>query len=118
MRSQVDCTVGVLGPRSEESPPKQPSSSKDSGYISGRRVEVELPLDGRLLAVDRGWTLLVVAVSPDPDHLRGFTFIASGGPTPAARGSERPGYPPRSDHPWRKRTLAQKDHRLTESLSS
>lgn len=86
--------------------------------LAGRRVEVELHLDGRLLVVDRGRTLLVVAVSPDPDHLRGFTFSASTGPTPAAGGSERPGYPPRSDHPWRKRTLAPKDRRLTESLSS
>ena len=86
--------------------------------LAGRRVEVELHLDGRLLVVDRGRTLLVVAVSPDPDHLRGFTFSASTGPTPAAGGSERPGYPPRSDHPWRKRTLAPKDRRLTESLRS
>jgi transposase len=86
--------------------------------LAGRRVEVELHLDGRLLVVDRGRPLLVLAVSPDPDHLRGFTFAASAGPSLAAGGSERPGYPPRADHPWRTRTLAPKDRRLTESLSS
>lgn len=86
--------------------------------LAGRRVEVELRLDGRLLVVDRGRTLLVVAASPDPDDLRGLRLVAPGGPAPAAGGSERPGYQPRSDHPWRKRTLAPKERRLTESLSS
>lgn len=86
--------------------------------LAGRRVEVELRLDGRLLVVDRGRTLIVLPVSPDPDDLRGLVLVASGGPDPAAGGTERPGYPPRSDHPWRKRTLAPKERRLTESLSS
>jgi len=86
--------------------------------LAGRRVEVELRLDGRLLVVDRGRTLLAVPASPDPDDLRGLRLVAPGGPAPATGGSERPGYPPRSDHPWRKRTLAPKERRLTESLSS
>jgi transposase len=85
--------------------------------LAGRRVEVELRLDGRLLVVDRGRTLLVLPVSPDPDDLRGLILVAPTGPTPATGGAERPGYPPRSDHPWRKRTLAPKERRLTESLS-
>ncbi len=85
--------------------------------LAGRRVEVELRLDGRLLVVDRGRTLLVVPASPDPDDLRGLRLVAPSGPAPAA-GPDRPGYPPRSDHPWRKRTLAPKERRLTESLSS
>lgn len=84
--------------------------------LAGRRVEVELRLDGRLLVVDRGRTLLVLPVSPDPDDLRGLVLVAPSGPAVAA-GPERPGYPPRSDHPWRKRTLAPKERRLTESLS-
>lgn len=84
--------------------------------LAGRRVEVELRLDGRLLVVDRGRTLLVLSVSPDPDDLRGLTLVASGGPAPAAGGAERPGYPPRSDHPWRTRTLAPRERRLTESV--
>jgi transposase len=85
--------------------------------LAGRRVEVELRLDGRLLVVDRGRTLLALPASPDPDDLRGLRHVAPTGPAPAA-GPERPGYPPRFDHPWRKRTLAPKERRLTESLSS
>jgi transposase len=86
--------------------------------LAGRRVEVELHLDGRLLVVDRGRTLLVLTSSPDPDHLRGLSLVAPTGPPPAAGGADRPGYPPRQDHPWRKRTLAPKERRLTESVSS
>lgn len=85
--------------------------------LAGRRVEVELRLGGRLLVVDRGRTLLAVPVSPDPDDLRGLVLVAPTGPSPAPGGTERPGYPPRPDHPWRKRALAQRERRLTESLS-
>lgn len=85
--------------------------------LAGRRVEVELRLDGRLLVVDRGRTLLVLPVSPDPDDLRGLTLVAPTGPVPASGGAERPGYPPRADHPWRKRTLTPQTPTLTESPS-
>lgn len=85
--------------------------------LAGRRVEVELRLDGRLLVVDGGRVLLALPASPDPATLRGLSFLVPGGPTPAPGGSERPGYPPRRDHPWRRRTLAARDQRLTESLS-
>ena len=86
--------------------------------LVGRRVEVELHLDGRLIVVDRGRTLLVLPVSPDPDQLRGFTLVAQTGPASAPGGAERPGYPPRADHPWKKRAIAPRERRLTESLSS
>jgi transposase len=86
--------------------------------LAGRRVEVELHLDGRLLVVDRGRTLLVLPVSPDPDDLRGITLVGRSGPAPAPGGAERAGYPPRADHPWKKRAIAPKERRLTESLSS
>lgn len=86
--------------------------------LAGRRVEVELRLDGRLLVVDRGRTLLVLPVSPDPGQLRGVTLVAQTGPAPASGGSERPGYPPRADHPWRKRAIALRERRLTESPSN
>jgi hypothetical protein len=86
--------------------------------LTGRRVELELRLDGRLLVVDRGRTLLVLPVSPDPDQLRGVTLVAGRGPAPASSGEERPGYPPRADHPWKKRAIAPRERRLTDSLSS
>jgi transposase len=86
--------------------------------LTGRRIEVELRLDGRLLVVDRGRTLLVLQVSPDPDQLRGVTLVARSGPAPAAGGAERPGYPPRADHPWKKRAIVPRERRLTDSLSS
>jgi transposase len=86
--------------------------------LTGRRVEVELRLDGRLLVVDRGRNLLVLQVSPDPNQLRGVTLVARSGPAPASGGAERPGYPPRADHPWRKRAIAPRERRLTDSLSS
>jgi transposase len=84
--------------------------------LAGRRVEVELRLDGRLLVVDHGRTLLAVPASPDPDDLRRLALVAPSGPAPA-RGPERPGYPPPPDHPWRRRTLVPPQPRLTESLS-
>ncbi len=84
--------------------------------LVGRHVEVELRLDGRLLVVDRGRTLLVLPVSSDPHHLRRTVVTAPTGPAPAPGGAERPGYPPRADHPWKKRTIAPKE-RLPESLS-
>jgi transposase len=86
--------------------------------LTGRRVEVELRLDGRLLVVDRGRTLLALQVSPDPDQLRGVTLVARRGPAPASGGAERAGYPPRADHPWRKRAIAPRERQLTDSLSS
>lgn len=85
--------------------------------VAGRRVEVELRLDGRLLVVDRGRPLLVMPISPDPDALRGITLRATGGPPPASGGADRPGYPPGPDHPWRRRAIAPRERRLTESPS-
>jgi transposase len=85
--------------------------------VAGRRVEVELRLDGRLLVVDHGRTLLVLPVSPDLHELRGVRLVAARGPRPATGGAERPGYPPRPDHPWRTTSLALRQQRLTESLS-
>jgi transposase len=85
--------------------------------LAGRHVEVELRLDGRLLVVDRGRTLLVLPVSPDPHHLRGIIATAPTGPVPAPGGTERPGYPPRPDHPWKRRAIAPKERRLPQSLS-
>jgi transposase len=84
--------------------------------LAGRRVELELHLDGRLLVVDRGRMLLAVAAPPDPAQLRGI-LVTAPGVRPPATGDERPGYPPAADHPWRRRTLAPRPERLPESLS-
>jgi transposase len=86
--------------------------------VAGRRVEVELRLDGRLLIVDRGRTLLALPVSPTDRELRGVRLVATSGPAPAAGGTERPGYPPRPNHPWnRPGPKAPSRAILTESLS-
>jgi hypothetical protein len=86
--------------------------------LAGRRVEVELRLDGRLLVTDHGRTLLAVPVSPDLRELRSVRLAAPGGPKPATGGAERPGYPPRPDHPWnRPGPNAPSRRGLTESLS-
>lgn len=85
--------------------------------LAGRRVEVQLRLDGQLLVQVDGRTLLAVSAPPDPARLRGVKVLASGGPVPAA-GPERPGYLPRPDHPWnRPGPKAPSRQRLTESLS-
>lgn len=67
--------------------------------LAGRRVEVELRLDGRLLVVHEGRTLLVVPAPVDPSQLRQIGVVAAGSPEPA-RSPDRPGYPPPRDHPW------------------
>jgi transposase len=85
--------------------------------LAGRRVELELRMDGRLLVVDRGRTLLAVPAPPDPARLRGIVLADPGGPGIADGVRQRPGYPPPADHPWKKRAITPKRPRLTESLS-
>ena len=84
---------------------------------AGRRVEVQLRLDGRLLVAADGRALLAVPAPPEPSRLRGIEVIAPSGPRPA-RGTDRPGYAPRADHPWnRPGPKAPSRQVLTESLS-
>jgi len=85
--------------------------------VAGRRVEVELRLDGRLLVVDQGRVLLVLPVSPERLELRGVRLVAPTGPRPAPGGAERPGYRPRPDHPWNQPGPKAPSRGLTESLS-
>ena len=86
--------------------------------LTGRRVEVELHLDGRLLVVDRGRVLLVLSAPADPRRLRGVSLVDPTGPPIAAGRAERPGYPPRADHPWnRPGPKAPSRTGLTESVS-
>jgi transposase len=85
--------------------------------LAGRRVELQLRLDGRLLVELDGRTLLAMAAPFEPDRLGDIRVLASGGP-PAATGPERPGYPPRPGHPWnRPGPKAPSRRALTESLS-
>ena len=85
--------------------------------LAGRRVEVELRLDGRLLVVADGRLLAAVPCSPEPRRLREVRVLDPKGPPPAA-GHARPGYRPRSDHPWnRPGPKAPSRLALTDSLS-
>ena len=67
--------------------------------LAGRRVEVELRLDGRLLVLADGRLLAAVPAPAEPRRLREVQVLQPHGPAPAS-GNERPGYRPRSDHPW------------------
>jgi transposase len=84
--------------------------------LAGRRVEVELRLDGRLLVVAEGRLLAAVAAPPEPARLREVRGLVPGGPTPEPT-SRNVGYRPGADHPWRRRLLTPRDSRLTDPLS-
>ena len=85
--------------------------------LAGRRVEVELRLDGRLLVLADGRLLAAVPAPPEPRRLREVHVLDPKGP-PIAAGEERPGYRPRSDHPWNQPgPKAPSRLALTESLS-
>jgi hypothetical protein len=85
--------------------------------LAGRRVEVELRLDGRLLVLADGRLLAAVPAPPEPRRLHEVRELVPGAPPPAA-GPDRPGYRPRSDHPWnRPGPKAPRQGPLTDSLS-
>jgi hypothetical protein len=94
------------------------------GY-AGRSVDVQVRLDGRIVVKDRGEALLVTAPILDADRLRSLETAPARlrGPELAALASNRPGYPPRQAHPWRridprsKLGQTMQERRLTESLS-
>ena len=94
------------------------------GY-AGRRVEVSLRLDGRLVVSDGERRLLVRRTALDPARLRSLetarpVLDAAG---PSLR--EAPGYPPKATHPWRRvasgtklHAVRQQEARLTNSRTS
>lgn len=85
--------------------------------LAGRRVEVELRLDGRLLVVADGRTLAAVAAPPEPRRLRELEVLQPGGPVPE-RASRSVGYRPAVDHPWNQPGRGVRRRRgLTDSLS-
>jgi len=91
--------------------------------LAGRRVEVELRLDGRLLVVADGRTLAAVPAPPEPRRLRELRLLAPGGPAPEPT-SRNVGYRPGDAHPWRRvapetklASIRREEARLTESPS-
>lgn len=94
------------------------------GY-AGRRVDVSLRLDGRLVVSDGGKRLLVCRAPVDPARLRGLESarLDLDRAHPAARPA--PGYAPGPGHPWRRvrrgtalHEIRQQEARLTESRTS
>jgi transposase len=67
--------------------------------LAGRRVEVELRLDGRLLVLADGRLLAAVPAPPEPRRLRDVRVLDPDGPPPAAT-SRNVGYRPKAGHPW------------------
>ena len=84
--------------------------------LAGSRVEVELRLDGRLLVLAQGRLLAAVPAPPEPQRLREVQVLQPGGPAPEPT-SRNVGYRPAADHPWKRRTLAPRERRLTDSPS-
>ncbi len=72
--------------------------------LAGRRVDLELRLDGRLLVVADGRTLAAVPAPPEPERLRSVRVLIPGDREPAPT-SRNVGYPPAPTHPWRGRFL-------------
>ena len=88
------------------------------GY-AGRRVEVHLRLDGRIVVWDGTRELLTVPAPPDPVQLRALESarLEVGSAAPSA--AYRSGTIPAPDHPWRRTPVNAKRQstRLTESRS-
>jgi hypothetical protein len=87
------------------------------GY-AGRRVELHLRLDGRLVVWDGERELLATAAPADPVQLRALTAarVEVGTSAPSAAHHEAP----QAEHPWRRVPINSKlyQRRLTESKSS
>jgi hypothetical protein len=94
-----------------------------AGY-AGRRVDVQVRLDGRIVVVDGGRTLLATEPVLDAARLRSLEAA----PANLSRrdlvtiGTDVPGYPPPPEHPWRRLTPGSKlegtrrqEQRLTDS---
>jgi transposase len=91
--------------------------------LAGRRVEVELRLDGRLLVTADGRLLAAVPAPPEPRRLRDLRLLDPQAPAPEPT-SRNVAYRPSGQHPWRRVAPGTKlgatrreEARLTESLS-
>ena len=67
--------------------------------LAGRRVEVELRLDGRLLVIVDGRLLTAAPAPPEPRRLREVRLVDPHAPAPEPT-SRNVGYRPRTGHPW------------------
>jgi hypothetical protein len=102
--------------------PRQPGGRS----LAGRRVEVRLQLDGRIIVADGPRVLLAVQGPIDPGRLRDLEAGRSRLPPVATRPSrETPGYPPPKSHPWRRATpgsrleaIRRAERGLTDPLTS
>lgn len=85
--------------------------------LAGRRVEVELRLDGRLLVSADGRLLAAVPAPPEPSRLRGLELLDPHGP-PLEPTSRHVGYRPKPGHPWSQPGRGvRRRQALTDSLS-
>lgn len=99
---------------------------KGGRSLAGKRVEVRLELDGRLVVADGSQQLLTTATNMDPGRLRDLErerFSLKGVLTMGPR--HAPGYAPSKDHPWRRATpgsrleaIQQEERGLTDSQTS
>jgi transposase len=88
------------------------------GY-AGRRVEVQLRLDGRIVVWDGEHELLAVPAPADPVQLRALESARTEVGTAAPSAAYRSGTIPAPDHPWRKGRVngRRESTRLTQSRS-
>lgn len=88
------------------------------GY-AGRRVEVQLRLDGRIVVWDGERELLAVPAPADPVQLRALESARPEVGSAAPSAAYRSGMIPAADHPWRSMPVNRRREstRLTESRS-
>jgi transposase len=88
------------------------------GY-AGRRVELQLRLDGRIVVWDGERELLAVPAPADPVQLRALESARTEVGAAAPSAATRSGTIPSPDHPWRRGTVnaRRESTRLTESRS-
>lgn len=98
-----------------------PPLARGVGY-AGRRVEVQLRLDGRIMVFYRSECLLIAHAPQDAARLRSLTSAAArlDRPSPAPLG-----YPPGPQHPWRRVArgsklyeIREQERRVTDSRTS
>jgi transposase len=102
--------------------PRQPGGRS----LAGRRVEVRLGLDGRLIVTDGSRELLSTLAPMDTDRLRDLEKARFTLPMASPSGDRAAaGYPPPPSHPWRRATpgsrleaIRRTERRLTDSLTS